>query len=219
MRHLNCQLSLQDINPERHKTQLFITPNRHAARALSVPHYPLQNLAVEILANQDQPLKPVSPVRAYQLLREVIREIINPHDLEGTTRVWMPTLQDLLKACSTLPQPDNLSNRADKLIQVAIAYQQLLHQQNWVDPSEIYWRAIDSLKTNPQQKSLLIYGYFFPSWDEVYFINAIAGQESLFYLPITQHNLFNSQQQIINFLEKQGWQDSFSRSKKRSGSG
>ena len=63
-----------------------------------------------------------------QLLREVIREQINPQDLEGTTRTWIPTVQSLLKTCSTLPKLDNLSDRATKLIKVAIAYQKVLHQ-------------------------------------------------------------------------------------------
>ena len=176
MRHLICQPSISDNFPElrQHKSILSITPNLHAARALGATFYGLQNLAIYILNRPENPLNLVSAVRSHQLLREVIRQQINPQDFEGTTLTWLPTVQSLLKACAILPKLDNLSDRATKLIKVAIAYQKILHQQNWIDSSEVFWRALESLQNNPQSQSLLIYGYFSPSWDEVNFINAIA---------------------------------------------
>jgi hypothetical protein len=196
MRHLVSQPSISDNLAElrQQKALLTITPNLHAARALGVTFYGLQNLAIDLLNRQENPLSLVSAVRSHQLLREVIREKINPQNLEGTTRTWMPTVQSFLKTCATLPKLDNLSERAKKLIQVAIAYQSALRSHNWVDSSEIFWRALESLQNNPQSQSLLIYGYFSPSWDEINFINAIAAEESYFYLPIAEHNLFNCEQ-------------------------
>jgi len=207
MRHLISQSSISDNFPElrQHKSLLSITPNLHAARALGATFYPLHSLAIDVLNRPENPLNLVSAVRSHQLLREVIREQINPQDLEGTTRTWLPTVQSLLKACAILPKLDNLSDRATKLIKVAIAYQKALRSQNWVDQSEIFWRALESLQNNPQPQSLLIYGYFSPSWDEVNFINAIAGEESCFYLPISDHDLFTQQQPLIDFLIENNW--------------
>ena len=206
MRRILCHSDLSQPKPGHPGDRLNITPNRHAARALGVPFFSLQELAKETIAQQQKPLSLTSPVRAYYQLRTVIRDIVNPQDLEGTTRTWMPTIQSLLSATPQLTLTETLSDRSKQLIQTAIAYQTALHQNHQFDFAELYWQAINALENTVQKRPLLIYGYFTPSPDEIAFINAIAGDNSLIYLPTGEEDLFSSQRHTIAILEQEGWQ-------------
>ncbi|MEB3310916.1 MAG: PD-(D/E)XK nuclease family protein [Snowella sp.] len=177
-----------------------VTPNRNAARSLGVREYSLQHLAQEILLDQKIQIAP--PLVAQQLLREAIKRIVGPHDVEGTARTWRPSIQALLQSQPSLPDPEELSERASQLIRVTQEYQKLLHQDNWIDNSEIFWRAIE---VNPERRSLIIYGYFDPCADELAFIEEVCDNGSVFYSLYEDHYLFTSQQRVLEQFEKQGW--------------
>ncbi|MGL5034131.1 MAG: PD-(D/E)XK nuclease family protein, partial [Microcystaceae cyanobacterium] len=206
MRRILCHSDLNQPKPGHQSDRLNITPNRHAARALGVPFYSLKELAQETITQSEKPWSLASPVRAYYQLRNVIRDIINPQDLEGTTRTWMPIIQNLLRANPQLTLTDTLSDRSKQLIQTAIAYQTALHQNQQFDFAELYWQAINVLENTAQKHSLLIYGYFTPSPDEIAFITAIAGDNSFIYLPTGEEDLFSSQRHTIATLKQEGWQ-------------
>ncbi|MGA7933645.1 MAG: PD-(D/E)XK nuclease family protein, partial [Kovacikia sp.] len=57
-----------------------------------------------------------------------------------------------------------------------------------------------------KRRSLLIYGYFQPRLDELAFIDAIAGKDSVFCLPIADHDLFTPQKPALEQLQQWGWQ-------------
>ncbi|MGB6017325.1 MAG: PD-(D/E)XK nuclease family protein, partial [Nodosilinea sp.] len=66
-----------------------------------------------------------------------------------------------------------------------------------------YWHAAES-KMPPQQ--VLIYGYFQPRPDELAWINALAAEDSVLFLPIAESPLFADSQASVDWLVEQGWQ-------------
>jgi ATP-dependent helicase/DNAse subunit B len=177
-----------------------ITPNIHAARALGVHPNSLQNLASEII--QNQALAIAKPVKSYQILKQAIKELLKPEDIEGYTRIMMPVVQNLLKNSKNLPNICDLSARSQKIIEVATLYLERLHQQKLVDPFELYWRALENIENRPA-KARLIYGYFSASWDELTFIDAVCADGSRIYL--------SKDQEKTSFLEEKGWQIDFAK--------
>ncbi|MEP0889357.1 PD-(D/E)XK nuclease family protein [Leptolyngbya sp. FACHB-16] len=179
-----------------------ITPTRATARALEVSPKSLQELARELL--KEKRIQIVSPLKAQKALREAIRQVVPVRDLDGTVRTWMSAVQALLRASSSLPTGlAGFSERATQLLQVTQAYQAILHQEQLVDACEVLWRAIEQ---QPERRSFLIYGYFQPRADELALIEAIAGENSIFCLPVTDHNLFSAQQATLTQLQGWGWQ-------------
>ena len=53
---------------------------------------------------------------------------------------------------------------------------------------------------------MLFYGYFQPRPDELAWINALAAEESVLFLPIADSPLFADSQAAVNWLTEQGWQ-------------
>ncbi|MGJ3246488.1 MAG: PD-(D/E)XK nuclease family protein [Elainellaceae cyanobacterium] len=179
----------------------IITPNRLAARALGVPKRSLTDLARETLAAHHFHIVPA--LTAQRLLRDAIRQTVNPTDLDGTTRIWTPVIKALLQSSAVLTMPDvPISRRASQLIQVAQTYQTWLHQRGWVDSSELLWRSLDY---HPNSLPLFVYGYGQPTADELALINAIADEGSVYVLPYAQHPDFADIDSAIQRLETAGW--------------
>jgi ATP-dependent helicase/DNAse subunit B len=105
------------------------------------------------------------------------------------------------------PLPPSLSpslkQRFQPLAQLAAAYQQRLRAKKLIDPTEIFWFAS---QLTPQGQSLLVYGYDFPHIDELQFVNAVAGDRSVLFLPVVDHPLFAQNQRSLQWLQQQGWQ-------------
>ncbi len=215
MRHLitgpHIRHFLPELQQQIKRGYIPITPNPHAARALGASRHflPLQQLALELLAQGTPPQTLISPVRAMQLVRQSIKIAVNPQDVDGTTQTWLSPIRELLKATPQLPDPQELPRPVQGLVQTAIAYQQKLRQQQQVDLAELYWRVLDvtpqNLDSDIPRQSLLIYGYFVPSWDEIRFIDGIAGDGSIFYLPSADLDGAAQSTEQIAFLQKNGW--------------
>ena len=178
-----------------------VTPNRSAGNTLEVREYSLQHLAQEILTlNQ---IRVAPPLVAQHYLQKAIQQVLAPQDPEGMTRLWQSTIQEVLQAQATLPNPQDLSGRGAQVVQVAQQYQALLRQAGCIDSSEIFWQAISQ---SPQRRSLVIYGYFSPNVDELAFMETIADAESVFYLLEGKHRLFSAQTVLRTQLQQRGWQ-------------
>ena len=177
-----------------------LTPKRAAARALGVSRRSLQDLAARLLLDQGMTL--AHPLVAQRAFRDAIRRVLSSHDVEGSARTWMPTIQALLQASPSL-EIHSPSERAQRLIQTAQIYQAILRHQNAVDPHEALWRASES---QPKPQAVLIYGYFHPRPDELAFINAIAGDSSILVLPFAESAIFKDSQPKIDQLQQWGWQ-------------
>jgi ATP-dependent helicase/DNAse subunit B len=183
-------------------TWKFITPNRNAADTLGIPEYKLKSLAQDIL--KTHAIKIASPLVGQHHLRQALRQVLSPQDEEGVARVWLPTIQEILRAQLSLPQSQQLSPRAGQVLQVSQRYQELLRQAGYIDDSEVYWQAIAQ---QPQKLPLVIYGYFDPMDDELAFIQAIADHDSVLYLLDGDHRLFSHQKQLREKLAMGGWKE------------
>ncbi len=178
-----------------------ITPSRQASRAIAARHQPLYDTAVKALKQHDQVM--AQPLQAQKLFRQTVQAVLQPADLIGTSRAFMPAVRSLLQSSSSLkPDSANLSIRAAHLITLAQQYQAALHQHGIFDESELYWRAAE-LAVDPQK--IFVYGYFQPRPDELAWIDKLAADESIVFLPMGGTALFAEVQSAVNFLEKKGW--------------
>jgi len=181
-------------------TWQVITPNRSAANTLEVKEYSLQHLAQEAFRTSQVKIAP--PLVSHRYLQKALQQTLAPSDAEGMAKVWLPSIQEMLHAQSVLPKPQRLSERGSQVLKVAHKYQQLLREEGWIDSSEIFWQAIEQ---NSPKRSLVIYGYFDPKVDELAFIEAIADQNSIFYLLDEDHRVFTAQKQLREYLKQRGW--------------
>ncbi len=200
-----------------------IAPTAQAARSLRLSHLSLEHLAKKILAKNQFAEAPVLRVQRY--LREAVTEVLSTADVEGTARTVAATLKELLRIGSWQDQSQDQSfdrnqitsitgseftgsqwpvERFQPLAQLAGAYQQRLRAKKLVDSVEIFWFA-SQLKDCGRQ-SLLIYGYDFPQRDELQFLDAVAGDRSVLFLPVVDHPLFAENQRSLEWLQQQGWE-------------
>ncbi|MBE9112301.1 PD-(D/E)XK nuclease family protein [Nodosilinea sp. LEGE 07298] len=179
----------------------LVTPSRLAARALSKPHQPLRRLAIKALEAGGK--KIASDLTAQRLFHRVVQDIAQPVDGLGTARAWLPGVRSLLQSSPNLATVTAAAERTAQLLDVARAYQTALSEQGFIDGEDLYWHAAES-QVPPQP--VLIYGYFQPRPDELAWINALAAEESVLFLPIADSPLFADSQAAVDWLVKQGWQ-------------
>lgn len=201
-----------DSFPQIQATQLseqgsykVIAPS-YAARTISTQHQPLHTLAIKQL--QQKGWMKASPLQAQKRFRQALQDVLQPVDLSGTARAWMPVVRSLLQSYPNLKhwsatESANLSDRTVSLIEIARQYQSALRQDRLVDMGELYWRAAE---LNPVQKPLLVYGYFQPQPDELAWINKIAASGSRLFLPASESPFFADTRAAITRLQQQGWE-------------
>ncbi|WP_052049710.1 PD-(D/E)XK nuclease family protein [Leptolyngbya sp. KIOST-1] len=179
----------------------IVTPSRLAARALAKPHEPLHRLAIKALEPGGKKIAP--DLTAQRLFRQVVQDIVQPVDGLGTARAWLPGVRSLLQSSPNLSTVTAASERTAQLFAVARAYQTALDEQGLIDGAYLHWRAAEG-QVNPQP--VLVYGYFQPRPDELAWINALAAEESVLFLPIADSPLFADSQASVDWLVAQGWQ-------------
>lgn len=200
--HLDTQPYFYAKSLADQATLNIITPTRAAARALEVGPNSLRDIATQILTPKR--IRITSPLNGQKALQAAIREVLPVRDLEGTARTWMPTIQTILRSMPSLPADvEVFSEKVKQLFRVTHTYQTILRQDSLIDRAEVLWQAVGE---QPERRSLLLYGYFHPRPDELAFIEAIAGEDSVFCLPVTEHSLFNENRAIANQLQNCGWQ-------------
>jgi hypothetical protein len=178
----------------------IITPAQLAAKALGVPKRSLSDIAQKIV--QKQGIQAAPALIAQQTLHSVISQ--TTADAEGMTRSVFPTIRALLRATPTLEHLDlSSSPRVRQWVQYARSYRDELRQKKYIDSSELLWRATE---LEPTRRKILVYGYFCPQWDELEFLNAIADDGSIFFLPLPDHSLFTENKAAVEWLQQQGWQ-------------
>ncbi|AIE75755.1 MULTISPECIES: PD-(D/E)XK nuclease family protein [unclassified Synechocystis] len=182
----------------------MITPNRNAAQTLGVTAFSLQQLAQDILNIRQIKIAP--PLVVHDYLKEALRQTLELQDPEGMARTWQPTVQVIFRSQPDLCLGSNSSKRAQEVFAVAQAYQKFLRSGGWIDQGELFWQAIEQ---QSQQKSLMIYGYFNPCPDEVAFIEAIADENSIFYLLAGESPLFAPQNTLRQRFKRNGWTERY----------
>ncbi len=193
---------LPEVQPTvalEHKFQV-ITPSKAIASYLKVPHCSLESLTQNIVRRRGIGI--ASVLLSRRLLQNAVREVVETKDIEGTARAFLATVKDVLCSGIDLTKLQQNSDwRIQQLGKLASAYQNQLRQRNRLDAAELYWQGAQQIV---YQKTYLFYGYFTPGKDEVTLINAIAADNSVLVLPID--NLYPQNQQVLNWLQSQGWE-------------
>jgi RecB family exonuclease len=178
-----------------------ITSTRQAARSLNCPHKSLETVAKQLC--QQQGVNVASAITAHRSLCLTVRKILKSADVVGTAQLWAPALKAVLRSGIT---PETLakvgSERIQPLTELVSEYQAQLKFLGLIDSTEVLWKAA---QLQPEHQAICIYGYFQPRLDELAFLNALADDESVLFLPCGESSEFTNNQQAISWLEEHGW--------------
>jgi len=176
-----------------------IAPTPQAARALRVPHQSLETLAQESLLDK---IRVAPALFAHRALRNAVSQVIETTDIVGTVRALTPALHSILRAGIDIDALFAIgSPRIQQLCAIASAYQAKLRETGFIDPTEVLWQAS---RLQPERQSILIYGYLHPRIDELAFLDAVAGDGSMMFLPAPD-TIFIDNQETVKWLQQQGW--------------
>lgn len=181
---------------------LEITPNLRAARAIQKPHRSLKHLAQQIC--QQDNLLPAPSLIAYRTLQAAIAEVLQPQDLQGTTRTVVSAVKALLRAGLHLQSIQAYPSRSiQQIAELTERYRAQLHQEGLIDAADLFWQATQRCS---ERQTIGLYGYAHLQIDELTFLNAIAGDGSVICLPDADLEQAISNQQAISWLQHQGWE-------------
>jgi hypothetical protein len=181
---------------------LVITPNPASAKRLGVPHRSLRSVAEKILAREN--IAVASPLRSLRILRSVIREVYPDRDASVEATRIKPILSTVLRdGIDTAKLASSGIRSAETLARIAAAYCTQLDQEGSIDPEGVVWKARDLIK---ERKKILVYGYFRAREPDVRFIEALAGDGSIFVVPCGEESIFSSVGRSIGMLEASGWE-------------
>lgn len=178
-----------------------VTPHRPAAEALRSPRVSLQTLARRILARNG--IGVAEPRIAARELRAAVAEVLPRIDPSAGARRVGPMLRTILRVgIDTDELKVHGSRRAAELAGVAEIFRQRLRELGLVDSAAIVWEAANLPDIGPEP--LLIYGYPRARKEEVAFINRLAGDGSVYHLPVAEgSDAFKSNLEYA--LQMQGW--------------
>lgn len=179
-----------------------ITPHRGAARSLGVPPRSLQNLALVIIKAKGYEVAPALTAR--RALVSTVRDVLGVDDPASmANRMTLPLETVLRIGMDTNALEEFGSLRVQQLARVVKEYQFRLRRQGLMDQSEILWQAA---QLAPRRRPLFVYGYYRTRVEELTFLNAIAGDDSVMLLPYFDHPLFGVNREGIEILRRQGWE-------------
>ncbi|MEB3884859.1 PD-(D/E)XK nuclease family protein [Lyngbya sp. CCY1209] len=183
------------------KTLTAITPSRQAARRLGVPHRPLDRIAISVLSRHQIAIAP--PLTGDRIWRKIVAENLTTNDPEGTARTLIPSRQMLLRSGVDLQELIGYdSPRIRELAELTRRYEEELKERGYIDRAQLFWWAASY---RPKPADLFIYGYFQPQPDQVKFIDAVAGENSVWVLPSGDADFMAKNQQAIATLQDSGW--------------
>lgn len=164
---------------------VVLTPNSYAARALRAAPRSLRHLAEAVLASADPPQATAPSLLAQRSLCAAVRQVVGGEYPERLATVIRPALARFLRAGADLEFLASLDHqRARVLAQVAQRHRDCLARRGLVDGSELLHRAAELLeRVSSERRQLLVYGYDRLVADEVRFLNALAGADSVVVLP------------------------------------
>lgn len=180
---------------------IVFTPQERAARSLKVPCQTLEGMALSVLGGAQMRVVPVTA--AGRILRAACCDVFDAKDAEAAAKGLKLSVQTLLRTNADLARlMDVGSGRVKDLAQVTANYRTRLRNSNLVDQSEVLWRAAER---GPARRKIYVHGYFRPRVDELTFIDGLAGDESEFILPCTEHPISSENREAVEFLRQRGW--------------
>jgi RecB family exonuclease len=188
-----------------------ITPNRGAAMLLRSPHRPLDSIAKDVLKGQGLRVLPKLRSRYYQ--KRAIKEVLGWKDPDGDVlsgqdaAAYLARINEALTTVLRLRIDDEALTKhggtgTKQLAEVVRLYRAFLSREQLVDSEAILIEASNCVMF---QRPILVWGYFRAREEEIRFIDAIAGDGSIFYLPCGDDPIFQKNREWAAKLEKYGW--------------
>lgn len=175
-----------------------LTPNPNAARRLGVGFKSLDGLAREVVG----PERVLSELEAHLLLKEAVREVLDPPDPAGYAVRLLPVVREVLRAGgdegALLQTP-----RGALVGRVLQAYRARVAGEGRLDPAEVMWAA--SRRIEPCLE-LTVWGYPRLGRDDLAFLDAVADAGSVLYLPAGADPAFAVNDASARALAGAGWE-------------
>lgn len=205
-----------------------LVPNARAAQALGLtgPVHSIERMAGRHLLSgaPAAPLAVASELKERRLLRQAVRELLRPEDLEGTVRRYGAAVREILRAGFGMPAATDsgpnlpasealdighgarsgavMSGRARRVLAVVTRYRELLRATGLVDRAELLWVAGERVE---RPEPVLVAGYPRVGLGELSFLDAYAGDGSVFVLPLADEASFRSSEDAAVYLAARGW--------------
>lgn len=181
---------------------LVITSHRAAAFEIGTRYFSLPRLAREIL--RDKASVTVAPeITARHILKRVIAAQLPRDDTTSIASRIKEILKTVLRIGIDIDTLlEHGSPRVKELAIIAKAYKAELHKDKYIDLEEL---LLTAASCTPEHRKLLIYGHHRARKEEVLFIDAIAGDGSIYYLPCGDHGIFSANREWANNLIANGW--------------
>ena len=178
-----------------------VTPHRAAAKSIGVGQKSLEKLARRTVRAKGFGIAP--PMVALGTLKRACRNVLK----DGYSPGVVPRISQILKTVlRTGIAPKTLiekgSSQVRELGSIAEEYVRLLREQKMIDSEET---LLFAAALSPEKKKILVYGYFRGRTEETIFIDAVADEGSVFYLPVHGNHAFKVNRERAAWLESRGW--------------
>jgi RecB family exonuclease len=186
---------------------LVVAPHSGVGRVLGVPTRNLQSIAKDALKRNGFGI--ATPIKAAEVLRRAVSEVL-PHDASAIARYHREIIGAMLRSGVDVEKLSVVgSDRARRAAQIAGRYFELLKRDRLIDSEAALDTAAKANIIRPEK--VLIYGYFrarqLPARsEELEFIDQIAADGSIFYLPLSETPVFASNRGWADLLVSRGWQ-------------
>jgi RecB family exonuclease len=187
---------------------LVIAPHSGVGRVLGLPTRNLQSIAKDALKRNGFGI--ATPIKAAEVLRCAVSEVLPHEDASAIARHHREIIGAMLRSGIDVEKLSVVgSDRARRAAQIAGRYVELLKRDRLVESEAALDTAAKLNIIRPEK--VLIYGYFrarqLPARpEEIEFIDQVAADGSIFYLPLSDAPVFASNREWADLLLSRGWQ-------------
>ena len=174
-----------------------LTPNENAAASLETLPMSLEALARDVRGEE----RIAHPVTVQRLMREVVGEVLDSKDPEGLARTLLSPVRELFRAGTDL-NTDPGSLRTQRTFRVAGEYRSRLRERGLLDTAEA---LLEVASIRQRRRTVLVWGYPRFGRDELAFVDAVAGDGSVVYLPYADDRLFEENKETTEALRQRTW--------------
>jgi len=186
---------------------LVVAPHSRIAQGFSAPFRSLQSIAKDLLKKNGFGI--ATPIKAAETLRRAVGFVMHGSDASAVARHHREIIGAMLRSgVDTKKLGAAGLERARMAALIAERYVELLGRDRLIDPDAALITAVKSRLVRHSQ--VLIYGYFrarqLPARpEEIEFIDALAGEGTVFYLPCGDGPIFHSNREWRDRLTSRGW--------------
>lgn len=187
---------------------LAVVPNINAALSFSGPVKTLRSLADEVLRKNG--INVADYLQTQFALIRAITAVCGAKNASSLAVKYRPDLSAALRTGVNLVELEKHgSERVKTFARVARKYTEILGKQKAIDPEAVLTNARSCCAS--EKRKILVYGFFrgrpiLSRPEEYEFIDAIADEESIFFLPAGEGYLFEENQKWIDELVRRGWE-------------